>query len=341
MDRKWVRLRSTSTNKLVPMATWDARTTAQIEFNVLQKYRTVDKYSTCDVHTISLYKNMCGVTAMNALQEIEKNLINPPKTSVVINIDPSTAEKVLQERNQGNRPPKPNKVQQFAADMAQARWGLTGDTIKFGTDGRLLDGQNRLSASIRSGKSFKSHVVFGIDPSLFGRMDVGKPRNAADVLHIAGFKYASTLAAAIRWAYLLDNDPYNRSTLQPDHVLELARTQYRDLEPFLKHGRDINRHLAHPAGQIAALVYKFSQSDSAKAEDFVRAWQRGERNGKYQILDTMQALLHSQKANNNGRIHEMTRASIIVKAWNIFKAGQKGSLAALQGAAMTKMEQIS
>lgn len=272
--------------------------------------------------------------------EIEKHLKKPPTTSVILEIDSKTAERILAERNQGNRPPKPNKVQQFAADMDAERWGLTGDSIKFGTDGRLLDGQNRLSASVRTGKPFKTHVVFGIDPSLFGRMDIGKPRNAADILHIAGFKYASTLAAAIRWAYLLDTDPYNRETLQPDFVLELARGKYSDIERYLKDGRAINEQFSHPAGQIAALVYNFAKKDPQRAEDFVRAWQRGDRNGKYQIIDTMQALLHAQKANNNGRIHELTRAGIIIKAWNIFRAGQKGSLAQLQAAATTKIEAI-
>lgn len=276
-----------------------------------------------------------------SLAEIERNLLVPPKTSVVIEIDPTAAEQILAERNNGNRPAKPNKVQQFSADMDNNHWGLTGDTIKFGSDGRLLDGQNRLSACVRSGQPFKTHVVFGIDPQLFGRMDIGKPRNAADILHIAGYKYASTLAAAIRWAHLLDTDPYNRETLQSDFVLELARKNYSDIEPFLKDGRDINRLFAHPAGQIAALVYKFSKSDKKRAEEFVRAWQRGERSGKYYIIDIMQALLHSQKANNNGRIHEMTRAGIIIKAWNLFKAGQKGSLAQLQAAITTKIEQIS
>ena len=173
--------------------------------------------------------------------EIEKHLKNPPSTSVIIQIDPKTAEEILADRNKGNRPPKPNTVQQFAADMENNRWGLTGDTIKFGTDGRLLDGQNRLSAAVRSGKSLRTHVVFGIDPALFGRMDIGKPRNPADILYIAGFRYASTLAAAIRWAHLLDADPYNRETLQPEFVLELAKGKYEHIKPFLKVGREIKQ----------------------------------------------------------------------------------------------------
>ncbi|MES2135490.1 MAG: hypothetical protein V4502_00340 [Pseudomonadota bacterium] len=280
-------------------------------------------------------------TQATALAEIEGHLANPPSTSRIIEIDPTSAAAILKDRNQGNRPPKPNKVQQFAADMANGRWGLTGDTIKFGPDGRLLDGQNRLAASIRVNAAFKTHVVFGIDPQLFGRMDIGKPRNAADILHIAGFKYASTLASAVRWVYLLDTNPYNRDTLLPDFVLGLVRDTYPDLESYLKYGRDINRQFAHPAGQAAALMYKFFKSDAAKAEDFFHAWMKGQRNGKYQIIDTMQALLHSQKANNNGRIHELVRAAVIIKAWNIFKAGHKGSLQQLQAAMTMQVEAIA
>ena len=276
-----------------------------------------------------------------ALVELEQLMLNPPATSRIIEIDSVSAAEILKDRNHGNRPPKPNKVQQFAADMANGRWGVTGDTLKFDPNGRLLDGQNRLAASVRVGKPFTTHVVFGIDPALFGRMDIGKPRNPADVLHIAGYKYASTLASALRWAYLLDTNPYNRDTLQPDFVLELARDKYPDIESCIKFGREINRQFAHPAGQAAALMYKFQKSDKSKADDFLQAWIKGQRNGKYQIIDTMQALLHSQKANNNGRIHELTRAAVIIKAWNIFKAGLKGSLQQLQAAMTLEVEAIS
>src|SRR5262249_33046548 len=82
---------------------------------------------------------MGGVAQTQASSEIERHLEDPPHTSVIIEIDPKTAEGILADRNAGNRPPKPNKVQQFAADMTRNRWGLTGDTIKFGTNGRLLD----------------------------------------------------------------------------------------------------------------------------------------------------------------------------------------------------------
>jgi hypothetical protein len=139
----------------------------------------------------------------------------------------------------------------------------------------------------------------------------------------------------------INTDPYNRDTLQPEFVLELARNKYADIEPFLKFGREINQQFSHPAGQVAALIYSFAKRDSDKAIEFVKAWRRGDRNGRYQIIDTMQQLLHSQRANNNGRIHELARAGIIIRAWNIFRAGQKGSLAQLQAALTTEIEKIS
>ncbi len=276
-----------------------------------------------------------------AAAAIDRYVKKPPRESRIIEVDPASAEQILRDRNAGNRPPKHNKVQQFASDMAAGNWGLTGDTLKFAPDGRLLDGQNRLAASVRSGKPFITHVVFGIDPSLFGRMDIGKPRNAADVLHIAGFKYASTLAAALRWAHLLDTDPYNRETFKPEFILDLARERYPDIEPHIKEGRDINRQFGHPAGQMAALMYKFSKTSRPDALDFMRAWMRGRREGKYQVVDSMQTLLHAQKVNNSGRIHELVRAAIIVKAWNVFRSGSKVSAAQMQASIGQPIEEIA
>src|SRR5947208_3113792 len=112
-------------------------------------------------------------------------IMHPPTNSRVIEFSPKLAEYVLTKLNLSNRPLKPAKIKKYAADLSEGLWGLTGDTIKFGTDGLLKDGQNRLSASMRAGKTMSSHVVFGIDPRLFSRMDIGKNRTGGDVFSIA------------------------------------------------------------------------------------------------------------------------------------------------------------
>jgi hypothetical protein len=88
----------------------------------------------------------------------------PPTNSRVIEFSPKLAEHILTKLNLNNRPMKTAKIKKYAEDLAEGLWGLTGDTIKFGTDGLLKDGQNRLSACVRAGRPMASHAVFGIDP---------------------------------------------------------------------------------------------------------------------------------------------------------------------------------
>jgi hypothetical protein len=65
---------------------------------------------------------------------------------------------------------------------------LTGDTLKFGTNGDLLDGQNRLRACITSGIPMQTRVVFGIDPVAFKYLDTGTVHTSGDTFKVAGVR---------------------------------------------------------------------------------------------------------------------------------------------------------
>jgi len=128
-----------------------------------------------------------------------KSLIeNPPENSLVMEITPNMAHYVINELNKNNRPVKPAHLVRYARDMASNNWGLTGETIKFGLDGLLKDGQNRLMACFKSGHSFKSHVVFGVKPETFYQMDVGAVRDATDIFHIMGVSNSKHVASALK-----------------------------------------------------------------------------------------------------------------------------------------------
>ena len=86
---------------------------------------------------------------------------NPPQNSRTVEIGPKLAEYILANINIGNRPKKVKKIAIYATDMLNDNWSLTGDAIKFGTDGHLKDGQNRLAACVRSGASFVTDARFG------------------------------------------------------------------------------------------------------------------------------------------------------------------------------------
>lgn len=129
-----------------------------------------------------------------------KSLIkNPPQNSRVVEFTPELAEYILANLNINNRPRKTQKIIEYKADMQANNWSLTGETIKFGTDGFLKDGQNRLAACMQGQVSFTTHAIFGIDPNTFHHMDTGKNRDATDVLAIMGVTNAKRVAQTIKF----------------------------------------------------------------------------------------------------------------------------------------------
>jgi len=132
------------------------------------------------------------------MERISRHLKKPPPGSVVLNITPNVAQTILTIYNKGNRPKKRHHITRYIRDMKEGAWGLTGDTLKFSNSGALRDGQNRLWAATLS-KSFKTHVVFGIDDTLFDVMDQGKNRGGEDLLYMLGKTNPNVLAAGIRW----------------------------------------------------------------------------------------------------------------------------------------------
>lgn len=68
--------------------------------------------------------------------------------------------------NAKHRPIKEKKVAEYMAEMRDGKWRLNGKTICFDTTGRLLNGQHRLSAVIRSGVPLTTVVIRGLDPDL-------------------------------------------------------------------------------------------------------------------------------------------------------------------------------
>lgn len=268
-----------------------------------------------------------------------------PTNSRVIEFSPKLAEYVLTKLNVNNRPMKPAKIKKYAEDLSAGLWGLTGDTIKFGNDLRLKDGQNRLSASVRTGLPLLTHVVFGIDPELFVRMDIGKNRSGADVFAISGVSYANHVAAAIRWLLILTgDDPTDRGAQFSNEDLLNA---YRDkfdaarLERSIQSALEVRRRCHHPVGPLAALHYLFSEGNQRKADAFYEEWASGRGIRVRAPSRYLQKRLVEIASASNNRVHENIRNALIIKAWNAYLAGRTVSKAEMQHAASDPLPEIA
>ena len=118
-----------------------------------------------------------------------------------MDIDPGTAAHWLQN-NFRNRPLYEDVITAYARDMANGDWPATHQGIAFNDRDELIDGQHRLHAVIRCGKTIRMMVTFGLASVLAGKqattmdaVDRGRPRSVADQLKIQhGMKNGSAIA---------------------------------------------------------------------------------------------------------------------------------------------------
>lgn len=96
------------------------------------------------------------------------------------------AQKWLDENNTRNRNLSPKKINLYAEDMLNDRWTLSHQGIAFYQNGELADGQHRLAAVIKSGKTVKMMVTRGLPMKVGADIDRHRARNEADAIRIGG-----------------------------------------------------------------------------------------------------------------------------------------------------------
>ena len=208
--------------------------------------------------------------------------------------------------------------------MAEELFLLTGDTIKFGRSGLLIDGQNRLYAGIRSGVAFRTHVVFGIDDACFSVFDTGAIRNNPDTLEVAGVRNSREAAKAVRWIMIMEDDPLDRGrSIQNGELLDYYRSHIKhdDLDWAVAGAIAVGR--AIPPGTLACHLYRGRQINAKAADRFLDDLKQNVRGG---------GTLHKKFVNLKqfvGRVTETVTNACIILAWNAYRKNAPLTMAML------------
>lgn len=99
-------------------------------------------------------------------------------------ITPKEAQRIIDTCNIDNRRVRENNVKWLSDQMLRGEWLLTHQGIAFSDSGKLLDGQHRLLAVIKSNKPAQFMVTHGLDENAFKAIDCGERRSLADLTHI-------------------------------------------------------------------------------------------------------------------------------------------------------------
>ena len=231
-------------------------------------------------------------------------------------ITPAKA-RVYLEGNNTNRPLSNKHVDYLAREINGGRWQFNSETIKF-NGSKLLDGQHRLHAVIKSGKPIRSIVARGLDEAAFHTIDMGKKRSAADTLNVMGEKSSTRIAAALAMIEaMLDGQTRTSGAVSGTKVIELLE-EHPDVRDSLRAYQG-PKTLVKPSVAIA-LHYFFAKKDRALADQFFDDLRSGAGLG---IGDPVFTLREKLIANSVGskRLRDDAIVACTIKAWNALRDG--------------------
>lgn len=162
---------------------------------------------------------------------------------------PELAEVVLDTRNYERQRPIKQKVEQYAADMRNGKWRLTkSDPILFTKQGKLINGQHRLSAVKMSGISQMFYVATGADETEFQVIDTGISRTAADglkglVRNANGVAALSRRMLNIMRGYAIDSHAGVKKVVTNADVQEYALARDAHLQDLFNNGKHLKNSL--------------------------------------------------------------------------------------------------
>ena len=124
--------------------------------------------------------------------------------SEVMDIGPKLAMDWLSSVPEYQRKVHETQVNKLAMAITRGEWRVNGAAIVFNEKGDLIDGQHRLHAIVKSGKTVQSLVVTGIakDDITFASLGDTLPRRAQDFLHVPN---VTVVASVLRTLWFMEN----------------------------------------------------------------------------------------------------------------------------------------
>ena len=241
-------------------------------------------------------------------------------------ITPDDAQRILTEGS-SNRPLNEKQIARHAFDMVNGLWEQTGEPIKFDDQGRLIDGQHRLNAVVKSRITIEFVVISGLSTKAQDTMDSGRKRSLSDQLSMRGYKNTNQMAAAITLLMSWDHTgkpsrvDFKSSNLQSLRWLE----NHSGIEASMAVSDLARRTVKYPGGLAAAVHYRMSTISPANADFFWKVLGDGKSvSGTTTIVTLRERMIKAaiKKEGSAQRMSDVYRAALTIRAWNAWIEGR-------------------
>jgi len=230
-------------------------------------------------------------------------------------ITPEKSEELLR-LNTKNRRINNFNVNQYVSDMMSDDFHFNGSSICISDTNVLIDGQQRLTACIKSKKPFWTVLIQNMDESAMDTIDNGRKRTYSDRLKIRGYENASSLAATVNMLALISEGVPKHQGYTPaqlDRVL--------DKNSSVSESAQYARNTFHKADTLIGAIHYIAKQTGYddEADEFVRTWGDGQKNYE----DDPIVYIKNQLIKDQTRIKKMTtvhRMKLIMLSWTKFSS---------------------
>ena len=145
----------------------------------------------------------------------------------VVEYTPEIATHILDEFNGRNRKLNGATWKKFSSDMFNDVWHEFVGSVDYDINGMLCNGQHRLKAITKSGKSYRFVTVVGLTEEAILVYDTGKSRSASDTAKIGEIPFGTganiaSLKHLISFQGVVVNDEERKENLTRQEELELV-----------------------------------------------------------------------------------------------------------------------
>ena len=245
-------------------------------------------------------------------------------TVELIDVTPAMAGAWL-AANPHNRNPRRNVVAAYAADMSDGFWQFNGDTIRFATDGGLLDGQHRLAAIVEADAVEACIVVRGLPWTAQETVDGGARRKFGDVLKLRGEVNAEHLSAILRRITLWEmGSRRTELNIQPTNAqMSATLDKYGWVRDILHPARAVADASGLTPSVVGACWWLFSRIDTEDCEHFMTQVRYGEGLKRRDPVYELRAAIDRTRSGPYGSRSPVYLMAITIKAWNAYREGRQ------------------
>lgn len=243
----------------------------------------------------------------------------------VVQVTPEMAAEWLGNTPSFQRKLRAGVVDQYARDMLAGHWTVTHQGIAIDRKGRLIDGQHRLAAIIKSGLTVAMNVTTDAPPSSYSHIDGGLARNAIDALRAGG--HDSITADQLSIARILESDGNTAAAgrgYSPFELLDLVERHKNAIHFALQSCPHRARGVTTSATLAAVASAYYHEGDRVRLADFVRILVDGVATNAARdaCVIYLRDWLRNQRASGGASV----RVDVYLRTQRVIKAFMRGQL---------------